>query len=477
MSHDLGALAGRPVIIGGGIAGLMTALHLAPEPVVLISKAPLGQDSSSLLAQGGIAASLGADDHPSLHAADTMAAGDGLCDAGVVNHVTKAAEDSIETLSRFGVRFDQDDDGRPLLGLEAAHCRRRILHAAGDGTGRELMRSLVAAVRRTPSITVIEAEARRLVLLDGAMAGLIIADAQGAAGAVLADLEFIQFHPTALDAPVRPMPLISEAVRGEGALLIDEAGHRFLADVPGGELARRDVVARAVARHMAEGHRVFLDVRDNIGDAFAARFPAIDSICKIAGINPTREPIPVRPAAHYHMGGIAVDMFGRSSVEGLWACGEAACAGLHGANRLASNSLLEAVVFARAVAQSVAGIEPGGTLRLEHAALPPAADPSPVCPMASTALGLVRNGGNLADTAAALLPMVLSEGPGADPAIVALMIAISAWQRTESRGAHFRSDFACTAETAHRSRLTHGEAVNTARELAATPALPLARSA
>ncbi|RWI57155.1 MAG: L-aspartate oxidase [Mesorhizobium sp.] len=516
MSRQIGALAGRPVIVGGGVAGLLTALHLAPEPVVLISKAPLARESSSLLAQGGIAASLGPADYPSLHAADTIAAGDGLCDVEVVRHVSEAASDAIEALSRFGVRFDRDDEGALLLGLEAAHNRRRIVHAAGDGTGGELMRALVAAVRRTPSIAVIEGvEARRLVSHDGAVAGVVVAAPDGAAilstgrvviatggigglffdatnplssfgqglalaaraGAVLADLEFIQFHPTALDTPSRPMPLVSEAVRGEGAVLIDEKGRRFLADVPGGELAPRDVVARAVTRHLAKGHRVFVDARDCLGHAFAHRFPAIDAACKAAGLDPGYQPVPIRPAAHYHMGGIAVDLVGRSSVEGLWACGEAACTGLHGANRLASNSLLEAVVFAREVAQGVAGTEAGANPPPALAGLPPQPDPTAVRPIASAALGLARSGQDMAEAAAALLPIASGDGRGADPAIVALMIAVAAWQRTESRGAHFRADFPAKADAARRTHLTLAQTLEAAGDLAAEITPPLARSA
>jgi L-aspartate oxidase len=511
--HDI---ACRPVIVGGGLAGLMTALHLAPEPVMLISKAQLGHETSSLLAQGGIAASLGPDDLPALHAADTIAAGDGLCDGEVVEHVTKAAPASIEALIRLGTRFDRSEDGRLLLGLEAAHSRRRIVHATGDGTGRELMRALAAIVRRTPSITVVEGvEARRLVTYDGAVAGLVVADPQGTAflptgrviiatggmgglffetsnprgsfgqglalaaraGAALADMEFIQFHPTALDTPSRPMTLISEAVRGEGAVLIDETDRRFLAEIPGGELAPRDVVARAVARHLAKGHRVFLDAREAIGHTFARRFPAIDAASKAAGFDPAREPIPIRPAAHYHMGGIAVDRSGRSSMEGLWACGEAACTGLHGANRLASNSLLEAVVLAREVARSVSAIQSARRRPAALASVPKLADPAGVRPIASAALGLVRDGDALAKASAELMPMATGEGPAADPAIVALMIAVAAWQRTESRGAHFRRDFPAQAALANRTRLTLEQALEMGGALAAKPVQPVAQSA
>ncbi|WP_157017163.1 L-aspartate oxidase [Mesorhizobium xinjiangense] len=515
MSRDFEALAGRPVIVGGGLAGLMTALRLAPEPVVLISRAPLGHETSSQLAQGGIAASLGSDDDPSLHAADTIAAGDGLCDAEVVRYVVHAAPAAIDALIRFGVDFDRSEDGRPSLGLEAAHSRRRIVHAAGDGTGRELMRALTQAVRRMPSITVIEdLEVRRLAMEDGAVAGLVVATTDSAAflttrrviiatggigglffdttnpessfgqglalaaraGAVLADLEFVQFHPTALDASSRPMPLVSEAVRGEGAALIDETGRRIVADVAGAELAPRDVVARAVARHLAKGHRVYLDARERTGSAFAVRFPAIAAFCKAAGIDPAREPIPVRPAAHYHMGGIAVDLAGRSSIEGLWACGEAACTGLHGANRLASNSLLEGAVFARAVAESVAGTHAGRSRPTQVGFLPPA-NPALVRPIVSAALGLVRNGPDLTDAVASLLPMAVSEAPEADPALVALMVAVAARRRRESRGAHFRSDFPSKAAIARRSHLTLEQALEAAQESAVETKHILVRSA
>ncbi len=394
MSAGLHTLDGRVAIVGAGIAGLMTALRLAPRPVVLVSKAPLGVEASTLWAQGGLAAALGCDDSPELHAADTLAAGDGLCAPGIVERFTRAAPQAIDELARLGVAFDRVGAGGFALGLEAAHGRRRIVHAGGDGTGRELMRALVAAARRTPSIRVLEGfEARRIVVEDGAVRGLLVVGPAGPlmlaadkvviaaggvgglyedstnpsgsfgqglalaarAGAELADPEFVQFHPTAFDGPARPMPLVSEAVRGEGAVLIDETGERFMAGSPGAELAPRDVVARAIWRRRAEGHRVFLDARQALGDRFATRFPVIAAFCREAGIDPARQPIPVRPAAHYHMGGIAVDAEGRSSLRGLWACGEAASTGLHGANRLASNSLTEAVVFAGAVAESVAG--------------------------------------------------------------------------------------------------------------------------
>ncbi|MER8417593.1 L-aspartate oxidase [Mesorhizobium sp. M1329] len=509
MSMDVRDLAGRSVIIGGGIAGLVTALHLAHEPVLLLSRSPLGADASSAWAQGGLAASLGDDDEPALHLSDTLAAGDGLCDAEAARRIVYAAPAAIEDLARLGVRFDRTPEGALRLGLEAAHGRRRIVHAGGDGSGRELMRALVAAVRSTPTIEVVEGiEARRLAVEDGRITGVLASCSTGpvflamgrvvlatggigglfhdttnplgswgqglalaaCAGATLADLEFIQFHPTALDGSERPMPLISEAVRGEGATIVDETGRRFLVGVRGAELASRDVVARAVWRHLADGHHVFLDVREKPGATFAQHFPTIASACSKAGIDPTRDLIPIRPAQHYHMGGVAVDLAGRTSIPGLWACGEVASTGLHGANRLASNSLTEAVVCARWVAESIAGSSDGGGKRAMALDLP-APDPRPVRPLLSRALGVTRDGEGLKEAARALLPLLQPHDAASDPAAVGLMITIAALLRRESRGAHFRTDFPLHAAVARRSQITLDAAMAAARELASSPTL------
>jgi L-aspartate oxidase len=503
IAHDVDR---APVIIGGGIAGLMTALHLAPMPVVVLVKAPLETEASSVWAQGGIAAATGADDSPSLHLADTVAAGDGLCDVDVARHVTAAGPAAIETLVRYGARFDRNAAGALALGLEAAHGRRRIVHAKGDGTGREIMRALAEAVRATPSITVLEGlEARRLVVADDAVSGVLAGAATSAvflptsrvvlatggigglflhttnprgsfgqglalaarAGAALIDMEFVQFHPTALDAGGYPLVLVSEAVRGEGATLIDETGERFMADVPGGELAARDVVARAVWRHITAGHRVFLDATAALGAGFAAHFPVIAAACVAAGIDPAVQPIPVRPAAHYHMGGIAVDRYGRSTLPGLWACGEVAGTGLHGANRLASNSLLEAVVGAASVAESVAAASPGRDLPQSLTEAGRAPNPEPVRPIVSHAAGVVRQRDTLEAAVTTLLPLASSTGPAADPALVALMICVAALRRRESRGGHFRTDFPRPDQAqAQRRALTAETALHTARAIA-----------
>jgi L-aspartate oxidase len=473
-------LSGQPVVIGAGIAGLMTALHLAPEPVILLAKAPLGSGAASIWAQGGIAAAHGHDDAPELHAADTLAAGDGLCDRRIVERITAAGCDAIAALLRHGVVFDRDAAGFFYIGLEAAHSRRRILHARGDTTGREIMCALIAAVHRTPSITVLEGvEARRLLVQDGRMAGLIAVGSAGPllmpngrvviatgglgglyrettnplaaigeglalaahAGAILADVEFVQFHPTALDIGLDPMPLISEAVRGEGAVLVDETGERFMAGCSRTELEPRDVVARAIWRRLAERHRVFLDARSALGARFAERFPGVTAICNAAGLDPAVKPIPVRPAAHYHMGGIAVDEAGRSSIDGLWACGEAAATGLHGANRLASNSLLEATVCARWVADSVAGTKVQPSTLVRAVAVPPSPDVGPVRQIMSEKVGVVRDRTGLKAVIEALEPLAFGEDPSATPALVGLFVATAALQRAESRGAHCRIDF------------------------------------
>jgi L-aspartate oxidase len=378
------------------------------------------------------------------------------------------------------------------LGLEAAHARRRILHVR-DATGRAIVEALAARVRMTSSIAPIESAAIGLAVADGAIAGVwmrhngdtvllptgcvVLATggvgglwrsttnpvaARGAgvalagmAGATLADLEFVQFHPTALAAGVDPMPLISEAIRGEGAILIDAQGERFMQDVPGGELAPRDVVARAVFAEWAKGGRAALDTRHWQTGKFVSRFPNIHAALARHGIDPARDPIPVRPAAHYHMGGVRVDGAGRTDVSGLWACGEVACTGLHGANRLASNSLLEAAVCGRMVAEGIAGAA-------ISAASPAAAAPPPALPADAALLtavrdlmdrdvGVVRDEPGLTHAVARLVEWRRSaRGTIAEPALgVALLIARSALQRCESRGAHWRADPVPAAEAAH----------------------------
>jgi L-aspartate oxidase len=476
-------LWGRPVIIGAGIAGAVAALTLAPLPVVLLDRAPDGKGAASRWAQGGLAAAVGSDDSPALQVADTIAAGAGLTDRDAAARIIAAGPAAVAALEGFGVRFDRGADGAFALGLEAAHARRRILHVR-DSTGHAILAALHARIAATPSITRLTGTARRLIVADGAIAGLAFGDADrtaflptnrvvlatggigglwnsttnpasarglglalaARAGAVLQDLEFVQFHPTALAVGTDPLPLMSEAIRGEGALLIDAEGERFMAGIEGGELAPRDVVAREVFRQWARGGRAALDMRHWPAGKFAGRFPNIHRVLASYGLDPARDPIPVRPAAHYHMGGVKVGETGRTSVDGLWACGEVAATGLHGANRLASNSLLEAVVCGRLVAQDIAGVDCGPARIIQTGAIPVL----PVCEDFVAAIreameydvGVVRSAAGL-DGAIQLLDALRQTAMGTedeDIAGAALMIAQAALRRRESRGAHFRSD-------------------------------------
>ena len=496
------------VVIGAGIASLSVALDLAPRSVVVLSPAPLGHGVATAWAQGGIAAAIGDDDAPALHAADTLAAAAGIGDPEVTKRVTEAAPACIEQLMARGVKFDRHADGTLALGLEAAHSRRRIVHAGGDATGAVAIDALIKAARATPSITLREgARALSLVVVDGtvigveieqdanrtvlAASGVVLATggvgglyanttnplgSTGAgvalaarAGARLRDMEFVQFHPTAIAAGRDPMPLASEAVRGEGAILINDRGHRFMATIPGAELAPRDVVARAIAREIAGGRSVFLDARAALGARFAARFPSVTASCLDAGVDPAVQPIPVRPAAHYHMGGVAVDQRGRTSVTNLWACGEVAATGLHGGNRLASNSLLEAIAFARWIVEDIAAVAPTSLSVAvpsqpihPQISRPPADELAALRRLMTETVGVVRDASGLARAVKHLSTVAFGrETPAAlaDQALVGLLIAVSAWKRTESRGGHFRSDYPLPAASwAHSSIITLAEA-------------------
>jgi L-aspartate oxidase len=496
---DVDAVAtGDVLVVGGGLAGLTAALGLAHRRVTLATKGRLGRDGASRLAQGGIAAAVGPDDGPALHAADTLAVGGGLCDPGVVRLLADAAPEAVRGLAARGARFDRAADGSFALGREAAHSRSRILHASGDATGAELVRALLAtpaarrvtleeetrllelvrerervagAILRRPDGERVLHLAPAVVLATGGIGRLYFHTtnppeatgdglaAAARAGARLIDLEFVQFHPTALAAGGDPLPLLSEALRGAGAVLVDGRGRRFLPEVdPRAELAPRDVVARAIRELRAAGEEAFLDAREAIGDAFPDRFPTAFAACRAAGIDPRREPIPVTPAAHYHMGGIEVDGRGRSSLPGLWAAGEAACTGAHGANRLASNSLLEAVVFgarvAADVADALANLPPARALLGDKIA---SSVPRSVNATESTEatlalrrllwdeVGLVRNEAGLRRALSALDGIADAAPPEAcdlwQEIQVGKLLAAAALERRESRGGHFRSDF------------------------------------
>lgn len=486
----------RFLVIGSGVAGLHTAWRASAHgPVTVLTKRTLF-DSATAYAQGGIAAALGAGDSPELHREDTLAAGAALCDREAVQVLVEEGPARVRELQAAGARFDLDPHGDFKLGKEAAHSRHRIVHAHGDQTGAEVARTLVAKVQESSAITVQET-ARVLDLLlvedeDGvqcagvraSISGMpveIVADATvlatggcgqifryttnpqvatgdgfamaHRAGARLADMEFVQFHPTALDTPENPLALISEAVRGEGAILLNGRGQRFMPSRHKlAELAPRDVVAREIFREQQAHGRVFLDAT-KLGDGFPTRFPGIFALCRARGIDPRVEPIPVTPAAHYMMGGVVTDLTGRSSVSRLYAVGEVARTGVHGANRLASNSLLEGLVFAERVARDMVQTP-------EELAVPPTVDWS-VPPLADRGAAQVAadeirqimwDHASIARTAPGLrrcLSSLQRVGerlpPGATEErnllTTAMLVTEASLLRKESRGGHFRSDF------------------------------------
>ena len=506
------------LIIGGGLAGLFCALKLAPQPVTVISAAPLGQGASSAWAQGGIAAALAEGDSAEAHAADTIAAGAGIVDEEVALALAREAPGRIEDLLRYGVPFDRDLGGKLALGREAAHSARRIVHVRGDMAGQAIIAALTEAVRKTPSIRVIEGvvveallaegnavtgaqlrnchevtakpltiAARAVVMATGGIGHLYAAttnprEAAGLglaiaarAGALIADPEFVQFHPTAIMLGRDPAPLATEALRGEGATLINAKGERFmLARHPAAELAPRDVVARGVFAEIAAGRGAFLDARAALGARFADKFPTVYASCIAGGLDPATQPIPIAPAAHYHMGGIAVDARGRSSIDGLWAGGEVASTGAHGANRLASNSLLEAAVYAARIAEDIAGSAiPSPTRLSAEQPVPrncamPARSAENLRGLMSSHVGVIRNGENLAEAVRSFAALERDTGNIAlrNMATTALLVAAGAFSRRESRGAHFRSDYPTEKKVfAHRTMTTLGEARDIADRL------------
>ncbi|HSJ96899.1 MAG TPA: L-aspartate oxidase, partial [Myxococcota bacterium] len=430
------------------------------------------------------------------HVADTVRAGAGLVDERVVRGMAVEAADRIHDLLEYGVPFDRGLDGALRLSREAAHSERRIVRVRGDMAGAAIMAALVAAVRRTPSIRVLEGFVAEALRTDGPyVTGLLARDRRGGlkdrllfstravvlatggighlyevttnppeadgeglgmaarAGALVADPEFVQFHPTAVDVGRDPAPLATEALRGEGAVIVDRDGVRFMLDIhPDAELAPRDVVARAVHEARVSGRGAYLDCRKAIGREFPERFPTVHAACKAAGIDPVVQPIPIAPAAHYHMGGLHTDGLGRTSLDGLWAAGEVAATGAHGANRLASNSLLEAVVFAARIAEDIQGLLPNHQVvrwSSESAGDAPqqseadSAVMQRLRPLMSRHVGVVRDRDGLAG---ALAEIARLEATAHTPSILnalaaAKLIAAAALRRQESRGGHFRSDF------------------------------------
>lgn len=498
------------MILGAGLAGLFTALKLAPMPAAVLSPAPLGAAASSAWAQGGVAAALAEGDTPRAHAADTVRAGAGIVEAEIARGVAEEAPGRIADLLAIGAPFDRDAAGALVQSREAAHSAPRVVRVKGDTAGAAIMGALVQAVRAAPTIRVIEGlAAERLLLSEGRAVGVLARPADrtdatptailGAgvvlatggigglyevtsnpdgvagrglgmaarAGAAIRDPEFVQFHPTGLDVPGRPTPLASEALRGEGATLIDSAGRPLMEGVEGGDLAPRDVVARAIHRELARGGRAFLDTRAALGARVGEAFPTIAAACRAAGIDPVRQPIPVRPLQHSHMGGVATDSSGRTTLPGLWAVGEVACTGLHGANRLASNSLLEGLVFGARAAADIAGqaAAPAGPPDLpagrERGRAPDAAALAALRAVMTADVGVERDGAGLG-RALAGIARIEAGAPAslADMTAAATLIAAAALDRCESRGGHARLDFPeRDPALARPTRLTLGDAL------------------
>jgi L-aspartate oxidase len=481
------------LIVGAGLAGLSAALAAAPRRTLVLTASSLGEGCATAWAQGGMAAALAADDAPALHAADTEAAGAGLCDREAVAILTREGPAAVRALAALGAPFDRDAGGAFVQSLEAAHSRARVARVGGDGAGLAIMRAVIAAVRAAAHIEVredariaaliqdgagkvvgalaridgsnVEIRAAAVILATGGVGGLYAVttnprQARGdglalaaLAGAEIVDPEFVQFHPTAIDVGADPAPLATEALRGEGARLVDAAGQPLMdGRHPAGDLAPRDVVARAIAGEIGRGGAVFLDARAAIGAAFPCEFPKVFAACMAGGVDPRVEPIPVTPAAHYHMGGIGADVWGRTSLDGLFAVGECAATGVHGANRLASNSLLEAAVFGtragEAAREAETIIAPGWPARTAASDLPGPALAELRGRMSAQA-GVVRNGEGLGELLAWIARQARLHGE-ALPLVTARLIAQGALERRESRGGHFRSDYsALLAEAVH----------------------------
>jgi L-aspartate oxidase len=486
------------LVVGAGLAGLTAALAAAPAKVLVLTGAPLNQGCSSAWAQGGMAAALSADDAPELHAADTVAAGAGLVDPAMARLLAEEGPAAVRALAALGAPFDRTADGGFAQSLEAAHSRARVARVKGDQAGREIMQAVSVAAMAARHVEVrsgatlrgllqdvngrvrgviaeiagefVEITARAVVLATGGIGGLYAEtttppDLVGVglglaalAGALIGDPEFVQFHPTAIDVGRDPAPLATEALRGEGAVLVNAEGERFMGRYhPQAELAPRDVVARAIHAERAAGHGAFLDARDAVGAHFPEEFPAVFAACLGGGVDPRVQAIPVAPACHYHMGGVVTDADGRTTLPSLYAAGECASTGVHGANRLASNSLLEAAVFgARAGRAAAAEADPGAPFvrgsvapTLPHEAL------QRLRGLMSRHAGVVRDAAGLITLLCEIEALEGRHGRSA-PLVAARLVAACALARTESRGGHFRAD-EIPAAAAKRTFVTFSE--------------------
>lgn len=484
------------LVIGAGLAGLSAALSAAPRRVCVLASAPLGDGCSSAWAQGGMAAALSDEDAPSLHAADTLAAGAGLVDAERAGLLASEGPAAVRWLAGLGAPFDRTAEGGFALSREAAHSQARVARVGGDAAGRAIMDAVIRQVRMASHIEVREGWSLRgllqdatgrvcgarlarggetcalrapaVILATGGIGGLYAGAstprtllgeglaAAALAGAVIADPEFVQFHPTALDVGRDPAPLATEALRGEGAILVNRDGRRFMPGLhPDAELAPRDIVARAIHAEREAGRGAFLDAREAVGAHFPEAFPTVYAACLEAGIDPRIEPMPVAPACHYHMGGILTDAEGATRLPGLFAAGECASTGVHGANRLASNSLLEAAVFGIRAGRAAAGRTLAGRPLLGAPDLGtlPDADLSRLRIAMSREAGVIRDAAGLSRLLDLTEVLTQAHGPSG-PLIAARLTAACALDRRESRGAHYRSDYPAIAAEAHRTLVT-----------------------
>ncbi|MEM5500494.1 L-aspartate oxidase [Ahrensia kielensis] len=500
-------MSDKPIlIIGGGLAGLFCALKLAPRAVTVLAAAPIGMGASSAWAQAGIAAAVGQGDTIDKHVKDTLIAGDGIVDEKVARMMAGEAADRIHDLLEFGVPFDRDLEGKLQVSREAAHSESRIVRVSGDRAGRAIMQALVQTVEKTPSVRVLEGYVvEDLTVENDVVTGVVARDAAGAgdpiviegsnvvmatggvghlyqvttnpteargggigmaarAGALLADMEFVQFHPTAIDVGKDPAPLATEALRGHGAHLLNGNGERFMLPLhEDAELAPRDVVARGIFAEVQAGRGAYLDCRTAIHD-FENEFPTVWNYCRDAGIDPSKELIPVVPAAHYFMGGIWTDMDGRSSLSGFWACGECTSTGAHGANRLASNSLLEAVVFSARIADALkaeasfdapSNWQEGSVETDEHLTEAEHPNMAALRETMSANMGVLRNKEGMKEALVRLLELESDSHSLRFSNVVttAKLMCIAALNREESRGGHARTDFPTENESWKRRTL------------------------